>query len=289
MLTFVALMLAAVAFSPAPALPTDDCEPLRVVSFNIRFDNPGDGPDAWPHRRDAVAGFLRFHEADLIGLQEALHHQNTDLGERLPGFTWIGVGRDDGLEGGEYSSLFYRAERFDLVDWGTFWLSEHPADTGAVGWDADFPRVVTWAQLNDRQSDRRLFVYNTHFDHVGKLAREQSARMIVEHIETHAQEAPVIFMGDLNVTPNEQAVQTLVGRESPLRDAIDLPTIPHYGPRSTWNAFREVAPDRRIDYILVTDHFAVRRHAILTDRVEGRFLSDHLPVFAEVCLTSSAN
>lgn len=273
------MLLLAILVSGPGATASD---PIHVVSFNIRFDSPGDGPDAWPHRKDALTSFLRFHEADIVGVQEALHHQNTDMDERLPDHSWIGVGRDDGDAGGEYSSIFYRTDRFDILDWGTVWLAENPADTGAVGWDAAITRIVTWAKMHDVRTERKFFVYNTHYDHVGREARIQSSRLILDHIREHTGHYPVILMGDLNVVPDEEAARHLVSSDSPLSDAIDLSVIPHYGPRSTWNAFREVVPDRRIDYILVTDHFDVRRHAILTDRVEGRFLSDHLPVFAEI-------
>jgi endonuclease/exonuclease/phosphatase family metal-dependent hydrolase len=259
-------------------------EAIRVVSFNIRFDNPADGPDAWPHRRDAVASFLRFHEADIVGVQEALHHQNVELDERLPDHDWIGVGRDDGMTGGEYSSIFFRKARFDIIDWGTTWLSEAPSDTGSIGWDAAITRVLTWATVRDKHTDRHLRVYNTHYDHVGSIARKESSRLILEHIKDTAGELPVLLMGDLNVNPTEEAARLLMSEPSRLRDAIDLAAIPHYGPRSTWNAFREIAPDRRIDFIAVSEEFTVRRHAILTDTIDGRFLSDHLPVFAEIAL-----
>jgi endonuclease/exonuclease/phosphatase family metal-dependent hydrolase len=281
------LLIAALSATDAHCMGETINDPLRVVSFNIRFDNPADGPNAWPHRMEAVAGFLRFHEADIIGIQEALHHQNEDINGRLPNHDWIGVGRDDGKEGGEYSSIFYRRDRFEIEDWGTFWLAENPSDTGAVGWDAAITRIVTWARMRDIASDRSFMAYNTHFDHVGRIARVESAHLILYRIRRDAHDLPVIFLGDLNVSPDEKAALALASGDSPLRDAIELTKIPHYGPRSTWNAFREVAPDRRIDYILVSDHFEVRRHAILTDRVNGRFLSDHLPVFAEIRLKST--
>lgn len=278
MMLLLVLLLTAGTFSAR----ANDGDPLVIVSFNIRFDNPGDSLDAWPNRRDAVAAFLRFHEADIVGLQEALHHQLEDLNERMPEHRWIGVGRDDGDRAGEYSAILLRSDRFEVKDQGTFWLSETPADTGSIGWDAQITRVATWARLLDLDIDRELFVLNTHFDHMGETARAESARLIRDFLSEHAASLPTILMGDLNTLPESEPIKILTGDGSPLRDAKDRSIIPHYGPESTWNAFREVVPERRIDYVFVTDHFTVRRHAALTDRVNGRFLSDHLPVLAEV-------
>lgn len=256
--------------------------PLTVVSFNIRYDTPGDSLDAWPHRRDGVASFLRFHEADIVGLQEALHHQLEDLRERMPDHFWIGVGRDDGRLKGEFSGILLRRERFEVLDEGTFWLSETPSDTGSTGWDASYPRVATWARLMDVANDRILIILNTHFDHVGEVARAEAARQVRDFLVDVAAEDPIVVTGDFNTLPDSEPILTLTGDGSPLRDAKSRTVIPHYGPESTWNAFREIVPGRRIDYIFVTDHFEVRRHAALTDRVNGRFLSDHLPVLAEL-------
>jgi endonuclease/exonuclease/phosphatase family metal-dependent hydrolase len=277
-MTLIAFLLTtlAVGHSACPA------EPLAVISFNVRYDNPADGPDAWPYRREAVAGFLNFHGADIIGLQEPLHHQLVELDELLPGHTWFGAGRDDGRTTGEHAAIFFRTDRFRLVDGGTFWLSETPNRPGSRSWDAALPRILTWIRLEDRANEQEFFVLNTHYDHRGQQARVESSRLVRRFIDERTDGLPVILTGDLNALPDDEVVLLLTRGERPLRDALYFSETPHYGPLGTWNGFREVEQGRRIDYILTTPNFAVRRHAILTDRTNGRFLSDHLPVFAEV-------
>lgn len=261
--------------------------PIRVMSFNIRFDNPDDGPNAWPHRKDFVAGMFRFHRNDLVGTQEGLLHQLEELDEMLPGFEWVGVGRDAGDERGEFCAIHYRPERFDLLEDGTFWLSESPEEPGSQSWDAALPRIVTWARLRDRANDRPLIVFNTHFDHVGEEARRQSSHLILEKAAELSEGDPVIIMGDLNATESQDPYRVLaeVDRgpvEMQLYDGFYHSLHGHHGPTSTWNGFREIVPDRRIDYIFVDGGFSVAQHGILADTRDGRFPSDHLPVVADL-------
>lgn len=269
---------------PLNTLAQSSNDHFRVISFNIRFDNPDDGPDAWPNRKDNVASVVRLHEADIVGTQEGLLHQLEDMDERLPGFAWIGVGRDAGGDEGEFSAIFYRTTRFEVLKESTFWLSEEPEEPGSVGWDAALPRIVTWAEMEDRESGRRFFVFNTHFDHQGEEARLESARLIREKIREVAGEAPVVLMGDLNTTEQDPPYQVLAEEdELMLRDGFYVSEHPHHGPTSTWNGFERIHPERRIDYVFVGESFAVHQHAILTDVWdEGRFPSDHLPVLAEI-------
>ena len=178
-----ALFVASLAGCTArPSLdgPPDAMTPLRVISYNVRFNNPGDGINAWPERRDRVAALLRFHEADLIGVQEALAGQLDDLDAALPGHAWLGVGRDDGATTGEYTAIFYRTDRLELLDEGTFWLSPTPSVPGSVGWDAAITRIATWARFRDLRTGTAFVHLNTHFDHVGAEARTESARLIVD-------------------------------------------------------------------------------------------------------------
>ncbi len=258
--------------------------PLRVMTFNIRYDTPNDGPNAWPHRRDWVAGLIRYHAADAVGVQEALVHMLTDLDVRLPGFARVGVGRTDGRTGGEFSAILYRTDRLELLDSGTFWLSPTPEVPGSKGWDADFERVATWARFRDRRSGCRHLHLNTHLDHVGEQARRQSARLIRRRAATLAADLPIVVTGDLNADPASEPYRiftrdSIAGRP-PLRDAFLVSRDGHYGPTSTWTAFRAIEPDRRIDYVLVSPEVSVRNHAILPDSWDGRFPSDHLPVIA---------
>ena len=282
--------LPAAATADAAATHRAGVPPLRVMTFNIRYDNPADGPDAWPNRRDRVAGLVRFHGADVVGVQEALLHQLRELDARLPGFARVGVGRADGREGGEFSAILYRADRLDMLATGTFWLSPTPEVAGSKGWDAAIERVATWARFRDRATGCTFVHLNTHFDHIGERAREESARLVRLRLASLASGSPglpVVVTGDLNVPPTSVAYRiftrdTIAGAVAPLADAFHVTRTPHYGPRSTWTAFKAIEPDRRIDYVLVSPGVAVEAHGILSDRWDDRFPSDHLPVLAAI-------
>lgn len=285
-LVLLAAAVLALASDPAWAADRRPAAPdsaLRVMTFNIRYDTANDGADAWPHRKDLVASMVRLHGADLVGLQEALRHQIGDLLERLPGFAYVGVGRTDGREAGEYSAILYHTGRFERLDDGTFWLSETPEVPGK-GWDAAFERVVTWAKFRDRETGAVFFHFNTHLDHVGVQARAESARMIRQRIAALAGDAPVVLTGDFNTTDETEPYAILTGGEAGLQDAMRVSEHPHHGPTSTWNGFEAIAPDQRIDFVFVGGGVRVRQHAILADTWDGRFPSDHLPVLAELVL-----
>ncbi len=261
--------------------------PLRVMSFNIRYDNPRDSGNAWPNRKDWVAALVRFHGADVVGVQEALAHMLTDLDARLPGFARVGVGRADGRTNGEFSAIFYRTDRLALLDSGTFWLSPTPEVAGSKGWDAAIERVATWARFRDRATGCTHVQLNTHFDHIGEQARQESARLIRGRLATIAGGGPVVMTGDLNAVPSSVAYRTLTrdtvpGAIAPLNDGFLTSRGGHYGPTSSWTAFRAIEPGRRIDYILVSSPVTVLTHGILPDSWDGRFPSDHLPVLASV-------
>ena len=261
--------------------------PLRVMTFNIRYDTPNDGPNAWPHRRDWVAALIRYHEADAIGVQEALVHMLEELDARLPGFARVGVGRSDGRQAGEFSAILYRTARLDLLESGTFWLSPTPEAAGSKGWDAAIERVATWARFRDRATGCSHIHLNTHFDHVGVIARRESALLIRQRLGAMAGGLPVVVTGDVNADPASEPYRILTtdsaGVPGPvLRDAFAVSREGHYGPTSTWTAFRAIEPGRRIDYILVSADVGVGKHAILPDRWDDRFPSDHLPVLASL-------
>lgn len=258
--------------------------PLRVLSFNVRFNNPGDSLDAWPYRKEAVAGVVRFHGADLVGLQEAQRNQLDDLEALLPGFAWFGEPRADGGPRDEYSAVLYRTERLDLLGHATFWLSETPDVPGSQGWDAAYPRIVTWGRFRDRASGDTLYLFNTHFDHVGEQARAESARLLKREIRRVVGEAPVIVTGDFNATPDDEPIQILTdGDGLLLADARMVSETPPYGPNTTWNGFDALVPGRRIDFVFVGDRVRVLRYGELAETYDGvHFPSDHLPVLAEI-------
>lgn len=262
-------------------------ESMRVMSFNIRFDNPDDGPDAWPHRKDFVASMFRFHNNDLVGTQEGLFTQLEDLDEMLPEFDWVGIGRDAGDERGEFCAIYYRTDRFELIENDTFWLSETPDEPGSQGWDAALPRIVTWARLLDKKNGRRFIVFNTHFDHRGQEARRNSSELILQKVDELSGGDPVIVMGDLNAVEEQDPYKVLADPElGPVRielfDGFYHSLHGHHGPASTWNGFDRIFPDRRIDYIFVNSNFSVIQHGILADIRDGHFPSDHLPVVADL-------
>jgi endonuclease/exonuclease/phosphatase family metal-dependent hydrolase len=273
---------------------TTPVEPLRVMTFNIRYDNPGDGVNAWPNRKDWVASLIRFHSADAVGVQEALVRQLADLDARLPGYARVGVGRTDGREAGEFSAILYRTDRLELLESGTFWLSPTPEVAGSKGWDAAITRIATWARFRDRRSGCRHLHVNTHFDHIGEQARQESAQLIRRRVTTLAGGLPVILTGDLNTTPSSVAYRiftrdTIPGASAPLADAYTVSRTGHYGPTSSWNEFKAIEPGRRIDYVMVSPGVEVLAHGILPDSWDGRFPSDHLPVLAAVSSVCSSN
>lgn len=263
---------------------------LRVMSFNIRFDNPDDGYNAWPNRKELAASMIRYHQADVVGLQEALRSQLDDLAALLPGYEWFGVARSDGSvdpdPDSEFSAILFRTDRLERVDGGTFWLSETPEEVGSVGWDAALPRIVTWARFRDKASGKTFYHFNTHFDHRGEEARRESAGLILRQINRMTEgSAPVVLTGDFNTVPTAAPYRVLTDEadEYDLSDAFLVTQQPHHGPESTWSGFSFPGePGRRIDYIFVNDKVRVLQHAILAESWSGRFPSDHLPVLAEV-------
>ena len=263
---------------------------LRVMSFNIRYDNPDDGENAWVHRRDAVASMIRFHKADVVGVQEALARQIDDLTARLPGFDWFGVGRDDGKKEGEFTAVLYRTRRLMSEERSTFWLSETP-DRPGLGWDAACNRTVTWGRFVDVSTRKVFFFFNTHFDHRGEKARTESARLLLSKIDALApKDTPVVITGDFNCTPDSEPYQILTLREldaetRTFHDACRMSGVDHHGPTGTFTGFDiQAIPGQPIDYILVSREWQVLFHGTLSDTFDGRYPSDHMPVLAEIFL-----
>lgn len=270
--------------------PNSSGSELRTMSFNIRYDNPGDSVNAWPYRIRRVAGIFRLFEPDVVGVQEALKSQINGLQAEIPEYDWYGVGRDDGEDGGEFCPVFYRRERLELLEKATFWLSETPDTPGSRGWDAVCNRVVSWGKFRDKATENEFYFFNTHFDHAGPKARLESAKLLRREIGKIAGRTPVILTGDLNCRDTSVVYRTLLenpGEESmPLLDAIARTLTPHHGPTGTFHGFTGVTePGGRIDYVFVTPAWQVRQHAILADHWDGRYPSDHLPVLAILRVT----
>jgi endonuclease/exonuclease/phosphatase family metal-dependent hydrolase len=254
------------------------------MTFNIRYDNPNDGEDGWASRKAKVASMIRFHRADVVGLQEALRNQIDDLAAALPQLDWFGEGRSSARDG-EHCAVLFRRDRLEVLAESTFWLSDTPEIAGSKGWDAALPRIVTWGKLRDRRSGAVLHVFNTHFDHLGAVARVEGAGVLLRKVaEIAGRDGPVVVTGDLNTTPDSEPYRVLTTGDGALVDALAASSCPHHGPTASWNGFKAIQPGRRIDFILVRPGVHVLLHGILSDTFDGRFPSDHLPVVAEIAL-----
>ena len=273
----VALLLWAALLLPGLAAAAE----ARLISYNIRYDTPADGVNAWPQRKAAVAELLRQHAPDIFGIQEALPHQVRELAAALPDYAWLGVGRDaDG--GGEGTPVFYRKDRFTLLRSATFWLSETP-DKPSRGWDAALNRICSTGQFEAIASRRRLWVINCHFDHAGPTARLESAKLVLSQIEKiNPDGEPLVLMGDFNAEP-ESAPMVLLKQH--LSDSRDSSRSPPSGPSGTFSGFAAGgAVTRRIDYLFTLPQGPVEvlQHAVLDDAKVGRYPSDHLPVSVRI-------
>ncbi|HET9431504.1 MAG TPA: endonuclease/exonuclease/phosphatase family protein [Chitinophagaceae bacterium] len=258
------------------------CQDLNVMTFNIRLNTPADSMNAWPFRKDKVNSQVIFHKVHVLGVQEALNDQVLDLQAGLPHFRFTGGGRDDGKAKGEYSAIFYDTARLQLLRSNTFWLSLTPEQPGSKSWDAAITRIVTWAEFRDRKTKQNFFVFNTHFDHIGQIARRESALLLKKEVHRIAGKIPVIVMGDFNARPAEEPIQVLLDKKDSLylMDSKELSLAPHYGPMGTFNGFKsKERDDQPIDYIFVKDGWKVLQHATISQTWEGRFASDHFAVF----------
>ncbi|WP_116106501.1 endonuclease/exonuclease/phosphatase family protein [Lewinella sp. IMCC34191] len=274
------LILAAACSTCTPFRSTADENPLTVMTYNIRYDSGDDGGDRWENRRDMLVNQVLFHQPDILGTQEALSNQLRYMDRQLSDYDYVGIGREGG-DKGEYSALFYNDRKLRVEDSGTFWLSPTPGEV-STGWDAALPRIVTWARFRRLDTRESFMAFNTHFDHRGEEARLESARLLVSSISRmNTGNLPVIVTGDLNLTPETEAIGILTDY---LEDTYEASPV-RLGPVGTFTGFDYDAPaERRIDYIMVSEGVQVQRYAVLTDAIDRRFPSDHFPVVAKVIL-----
>ncbi|MEE2991328.1 MAG: endonuclease/exonuclease/phosphatase family protein [Planctomycetota bacterium] len=265
-----------------PAVRPVAADELNVMTFNIRYDNLGDGLDNWRFRSANVAGMFSHHKVAVAGLQEVLHRQLSHLEKRLPGYAHVGVGREDGKQKGEYAPIFFDKDRLELTRSDTIWLSETPKKVGSKSWDSSLPRIATLAWLKDKKTGKMLLVVNTHFDHRGAVARRESAALIGRHVKQVNQEKiPVVVMGDLNCLPGSDPYRQFL--QAGFQDALEKSEKEHQGPRSTWNGFgKTVVEGRRIDFIFISPDLRVLAHRIDARQFNGRFPSDHCPVISRL-------
>ena len=253
------------------------------MSFNIRYATEKDGANAWSNRKELAASVFKDKDVDIAGLQEALISQINDLQERLPNYAWVGVGRDDGKQKGEFSPIFYRKDRFELIKNGTFWLSKTPEVVGSKDWDAAITRVATWARLREIKTGKEIMFVNTHFDHVGETSRQESAKVIAAKMTELANGLPTLLTGDFNTPLGSKGIQTILDLESPkLYNTQAITLTPHFGGESSFNGFGNAKSGPYIDFIFATEQFKVSKHGFIQLKQGDRFVSDHWPVWTEL-------
>lgn len=259
---------------------------FKVITYNIRYDNPKDEENRWDNRKDFLTDQIKFYEPDFLGTQEGLAHQVSFIDSTLSQYKYIGVGRNDGNSEGEFCAIFFNSEKFNLIINSTFWLSETP-DVPSKGWDASLNRICTYGLFENVNTKEKLWVFNTHFDHRGVQARSNSSKLIIKKIrELNKDNYQIVFMGDLNLEPESEAIRYL---SSELTDTKTANSKVVFGPTGTYNGFKFNQPVfRRIDYIFVSKgNVEVVKYAVLSDSKECRYPSDHLPVYAEIVLTNN--
>lgn len=224
-----------------------------------------------------VKDLLRFVDYDLLGTQEGFSHQLNDI-LQLGIYKYIGAGRDDGKDAGEHSAIFYRADRFNVLEQGNFWLSETP-DKPGLGWDATCcNRICSWGKFEDVKSGRQFYFFNVHFDHEGVVARRESSHLMMKRIKSIAGDMPVFLTGDFNAFPTDEPIQIL-DKSGFLKDAYKITKELPFGPVCTYHGYDStVKTDERIDYVWVTGNIAIDKYGVLTNTLYGRTPSDHFPV-----------
>lgn len=257
-------------------------ESMLFLTYNIKLDYPKEGENSWVNRRPFLINQLKFYGADVFGVQEAMPNQMNEMDSLLTDYNYIGVGRDDGINQGEYSALFYKSKDFKVLKSSTFWLSETP-DIVSMGWDAVCNRICTYGLFEDKITERRFYVFNTHFDHIGTAARKHSAELIIAKIkEINKEMYPVILMGDFNMEESHESIQFI---SKYLKDSKYVSNLEPFGPSGTFNDFNFKEPvTKRIDFIFLSPGIEVQKHAVLSDSKDCRYPSDHLPVLVKISL-----
>jgi endonuclease/exonuclease/phosphatase family metal-dependent hydrolase len=276
MRTFAFVLLLVTSF--AASAEADD---LRVMSFNIRYVNPNDGENTWDKRRELVFKTIETFRPDLLGMQEVTPLQWIELRERLKEYADEGLPRDDGKRFGERAMVMFKRERFEKVRGGTFWLSQTPDVVGSKGWDADLPRVCSWVELRDKQSNNRpVFFFNTHWDHKGVQARLESAKLMKSKVAELAGDHPVIIAGDFNSVQNKKAYIELLDDRyvEAFGEAHPSPAKDDF----TFHGFtgKNDRGNDRIDWILRNNAFKTKSAEIDRTNDNGRYPSDHFPITA---------
>ncbi len=251
---------------------------IEVMTYNIRLSLESDGENAWSKRAEEVVDLLNYYEPSILGVQEALPKQMDYIQKGLPSYRYVGVGRDDGKRKGEFSALFYDASKFELLQSGTFWLSLTP-NVPSKGWDAAYPRICSYGLLKSKKDGKQFWAFNLHFDHVGDIAREESAKLIIDKIsKLNTKGYPVVLTGDFNLESDTVPIKLL---SKALSDSFLHSKKKPYGPKGTFTGFETKEPAKvRIDYIF-TKGFETLNYRVIEDRRENLlYPSDHFPVLS---------
>ncbi|AZI54361.1 endonuclease/exonuclease/phosphatase family protein [Epilithonimonas vandammei] len=253
---------------------------LKVMTYNIRLSLESDKENSWNNRKDDALALMSYYHPDYFGVQEAVPQQMTDIKTTLTDYDYVGVGRDDGKNQGEYSAIFYDKNKLEVTKSGTFWLSETP-EKPSRGWDAAYNRVCTYAFFKIKKTGKQFLAMNLHFDHVGNVARVNSAKLILEKIkELNPKNLPLTLTGDFNLTDDSEPIKII---SKSLTDSYYNSQKPHYGPKGTWQNFDINTPStERLDYVFVKG-FDVLSNRTINDRRENLlYPSDHFPVLTEI-------
>ena len=252
---------------------------IKVISYNVRYNNPNDGKDIWENRRSTIVNLIKNENPDFLGLQEVNHAQLLFLNSNLSNYSFVGVGRDDGKTKGEYSPIFYNNNLFDLIKSDTFWLSSTP-DKISVGWDASMERICTYAVFKSKTNKKNIWVFNTHFDHIGIEAREKSADLIISVINKLTEpEDYVVLTGDFNLLDDSKPIMNLQSNFNDTNKNLEK-TDRSYG---TFNNFKlNFVSKSRIDYVFEKNFKLINSRHIIVKTPEGRWASDHHPILAKL-------
>lgn len=264
---------------------------IDAVAFNIRFDNPKDGENAWPNRKEMVGKWIESESPDVIGLQEALRHQINDIKKVVTAYSEYGVGRDDGKSRGEHCTILYLKKRFtlDKKDCGTFWFSDTPEKIASKSWGNEIPRICTWARLIHKKTGKGFYLYNVHYDHQSQSSRIGASNLIIERISNRKQSnEPIILMGDFNAAEKNPAIT--VFKEEPLRLVDTFRVVkPDEKMVKTFHGFRGGSfMGGKIDHVFILPKTAkVRSAEIVRFNKDERYLSDHYPVRAKLSFATN--
>ncbi|MGD0342007.1 MAG: endonuclease/exonuclease/phosphatase family protein [Bacteroidales bacterium] len=258
---------------------------IKVMTMNVRYDNPTDSANAWPKRASMVCSFIKNEKPDVLGMQEVLLNQFDVLQTYLKDYMSVGVGRSDGAKEGEMNPLFFRKDRFDIARTKTFWLSGKPDSAGSRDWGSSLPRIVTWIELVDKKSHKHFYFFNTHFAHDSDSARTMSAKLLLFEVDSIASGFPFIVTGDFNMLPSEKGYGILTGPAESvplLNDSYLISKKKPGGPAYTFNGFSDKTGSGRIDYIFVRNGMKVLEQNTIAKKERKLFISDHWPVEATI-------